>query len=383
MYNDGSPRFVVTWFIILCVFVCLGCEQPKSKEGVLVEEERGKASYTPPQMIYLGDISDALLKGSDKPKSPTALGMAIEADEFKISLSISLEKDGKQQSLHRSSIPVKKTNGVFSNQRLSGMLALGLPKILRKESDDFIELEFVTDPVNFDRKKPIRFKIPTKPILESLTDVSSDEWHELYSPSSWLSLTGPERKIELPNRCSLGRVFAPGKESDFPDNLDQTLNIQVNLEFPDRSPTINEQVHAASHGEKLVRSMLVQPYDSDEVPSRPAEESLNHYYRFESIYSSNGRVRIGTLTAPTAGATGSVIIETSGVTENETTVQFTTRLKSQNSVAWADEIRVPTTGFAFYPMSRNTYKTMFGSDSEKKYLGILLIPADLPTKENE
>jgi hypothetical protein len=26
---------------------------------------------------------------------------------------------------------------------------------------------------------------------------------------------------------------------------------------------------------------------------------------------------------------------------------------------------------------------MFGSDSEKKYLGILLIPADLPTKENE
>ena len=377
-----STRYAPTWVVLIYVLICLGCERPSTQGVKSTEQASVEKLYDPPQIIQVGDISAALLTSNNQASSRSVRAIAIEARNIKIGLSIAIEEEGKKRTIYRSTIPVKTPDKQASSDTFRGMLALATPKLLQKDSDESIELELFIDSVAADRKRPIRFKLPLKEILESKEIALSDTWCFLMSPNGMGHGTGPDGKM-WPVSCSIEEIFAPGKEISLSSNHEQTLSIDVDVDVINGLPTVTDQIRAVRKGKALVRRMCVKYYNSDEAPGRPQDESLDKGIKFYAVGSPNGGQAVGGLSMLSKTGSASVQIETTGVTADATSLQFEVRQSSDNSVYWTDEIRVPTTGFTFYQLNRNVFKTLSGVDSDKKHFGILVFPIDQASEDKE
>ncbi len=105
--------------------------------------------------------------------------------------------------------------------------------------------------------------------------------------------------------------------------------------------------------------------------------------KFYAVGNPDGGLAVGGLSMLSTTGAESVQIETTGVTEDATSLQFEVRQRSDNSIYWTDEIRVPTTGFTFYPLNRSVFKAISGVESDKMHFGLLVFPIDKTSEDKE
>jgi hypothetical protein len=365
--------------LILWLEMTLGCNTKPPGSSISKKTQDLKA-------VVVGEISRVESVAESNSPGSKVIGLAFSGEQVEFAIEVSeviYAENRTRRVIYRSILPIEKkglrsvlpmdSKGVIADP-LRGLLTVSLPLSIGSQSKDNIEMNLISDSILPDPQRPNRLVLPLKYICDDIAEFPENGW----VAGTVMVNTPSDTKTGLQNSSSFEQVYLPNTDQTTIDKY-RTLNIKVEPLLSEKTKSLIEQVKAFSQDKPVERIVTMQLCDSDEIPSGPVVFDQNNSVIIIAVAWSPSTYLTSTGGHLSSFGDGSINIEPTGATAQQTTLSMFSRDANDGSILIAENFSVPTNKKSvFYPITKRLYEKLTGVVSAKKHVGFLLEQSDDP-----